>query len=173
MLIEVIDGDSLGSINKPAEWYKIYWEGRRVLQRLMELETPIVAAINGPATVHSEDALLADIVVASEDAIFMGKPPPGINIGPGAGIQVLYGELVRANRARYVGLNHPPLTARGASPLVGCDKAMASIGNTGPGVPPEQVHRLFDPFAATRPHARRRLPRLHHLGRLSGFHLSS
>jgi enoyl-CoA hydratase/carnithine racemase len=55
--IDAIDGDSLGPIYKPAEWDKIYWEGRRVLQRLLELETPIVAAVNGPATVHSEYAL--------------------------------------------------------------------------------------------------------------------
>jgi enoyl-CoA hydratase/carnithine racemase len=52
--MDAIDGDSLGEIFKPAEWDKIYWEGRRVLRRLLELETPIVAAVNGPASVHSE-----------------------------------------------------------------------------------------------------------------------
>src|SRR5258708_38448037 len=105
MLIEVIDGDSLGSINKPAEWYKIYWEGRRVLQRLLELETPIVAAVNGPATVHSEYRLLADIVVGSEGAIFMAKPHLGFNIGPGDGIQVSSEALLCVNPARYFALN--------------------------------------------------------------------
>ena len=58
------------------------------MQRLLELETPIVAAVNGPATVHSEYALLADIVVASEDATFMDKPHLGFNIIPWDGIQV-------------------------------------------------------------------------------------
>jgi enoyl-CoA hydratase/carnithine racemase len=102
--MDSIDEDSLGSIYKPAEWDKIYWEGRRVLQRLLELETPIVAAVNGPATVHSEYALLADIVVASEDATFMDKPHLGFNIVPGNGIQVIYEELLGVNRARYVAL---------------------------------------------------------------------
>src|SRR5947209_15731413 len=65
VFMDEIDGASLGEIFKPAEWDKIYWEGRRVLQRLLEIEAPIIAAVNGPATVHSEYVLLADITVAS------------------------------------------------------------------------------------------------------------
>jgi len=45
-------------------------EGRRVMQRLVDLEMPIVAAVNGPATVHSEYALLADIVIAADTTVF-------------------------------------------------------------------------------------------------------
>src|SRR5689334_3766971 len=43
-----IDGASLGEIFEPGEWDKIYWEGRRVLQRLLEIEAPLIAAVNGP-----------------------------------------------------------------------------------------------------------------------------
>jgi enoyl-CoA hydratase/carnithine racemase len=112
-----IDGNSLGEIFKPAEWDKIYWEGRRVLQRLLELETPIVAAVNGPANVHSEYALLADIVVASDDATFMDKPHLGFNIVPGDGIHVIYEELLGVNRARYFALTQQQLTAADAERL--------------------------------------------------------
>ena len=73
--MDEIDGASLGEIFKPGEWDKIYWEGRRGLQRLLEIEAPIIAAINGPAHVHSEYVLLADITVASEDASFRGQAP--------------------------------------------------------------------------------------------------
>ena len=112
-----IDGNSLGEIFKPAEWDKIYWEGRRVLQRLLELETPIVAAVNGPANVHSEYALLADIVVASDDATFMDKPHLGFNIVPGDGIHVVYEELLGLNRARYFALTQQQLAAADAERL--------------------------------------------------------
>jgi enoyl-CoA hydratase/carnithine racemase len=112
-----IDGDSLGEIFKPAQWDKIYWEGRRVLQRLLELETPIVAAVNGPASVHSEYPLLADIVVASEDATFMDKPHLGFNIVPGDGIHVVYEELLGVNRARYFALTQQQLTAQDSERL--------------------------------------------------------
>jgi enoyl-CoA hydratase/carnithine racemase len=112
-----IDGDSLGEIFKPAQWDKIYWEGRRVLQRLLELETPLIAAVNGPANVHSEYALLADIVIASEDATFMDKPHLGFNIVPGDGIHVIYEELLGVNRARYFALTQQKLTASDAERL--------------------------------------------------------
>jgi enoyl-CoA hydratase/carnithine racemase len=115
--MDAIDGDSLGEIFKPAEWDKIYWEGRRVLQRLLELETPIIAAVNGPANVHSEYALLADIVIASEDATFMDKPHLGFNIVPGDGVQVIYEELFGINRARYFALTQQRLTAEDAERL--------------------------------------------------------
>jgi len=115
--MDAIDGDSLGEIFKPAVWDTIFWEGRRGLQRLLELETPIVAAVNGPANVHSEYALLADIVIASEDATFMDKPHLGFNIVPGDGVQVIYEELLEVNRARYFALTQQQLTADDAERL--------------------------------------------------------
>jgi hypothetical protein len=56
-----IDGQSLDDPAKPAVWDKTTAEGRRIMQRLVDLEMPIVAAVNGPAAVHSEYVLLADI----------------------------------------------------------------------------------------------------------------
>ena len=44
-----IDGPSLDDPAKPAVWDKTTAEGRRVMQRLVDLEMPIVAAVNGPA----------------------------------------------------------------------------------------------------------------------------
>jgi enoyl-CoA hydratase/carnithine racemase len=110
--MDEIDGPSLGELFKPAEYDKIYWEGRHVLRRLLELEMPIVAAVNGPASVHSEYALLADIVLASEDAVFMDKPHLSFNIVPGDGIQVIYEELLGINRARYFALTQQQLGAK-------------------------------------------------------------
>jgi enoyl-CoA hydratase/carnithine racemase len=115
--MDSIDGDSLGEIFKPAEWDKIYWEGRRVLQRLLELEMPIIAAVNGPTSVHSEYALLADIVVASEDATFMDKPHWGFNLVPADGLHVIYEELLGINRARYFALTQQMFTATDAARL--------------------------------------------------------
>jgi enoyl-CoA hydratase/carnithine racemase len=117
VFMDEIDGASLGEIFKPAEWDKGYWEGRRALQRLLEIEAPIIAAINGPASVHSEYVLLADITVASEDATFADKPHLGFGIVPGDGIQVIYEELLGINRARYFVLTQQHLDARQAKDL--------------------------------------------------------
>src|SRR2546428_701361 len=117
VFMDEIDGASLGEIFKPAEWDKIYGEGGRVLQRLLEMEAPIIAAVNGPATVHSEYVLLADITVASEDAVFADKPHLGFGIVPGDGIHVIYEELLGVNRARYFALTQQRLEAKEAQAL--------------------------------------------------------
>jgi enoyl-CoA hydratase/carnithine racemase len=117
VFMDEIDGASLGEIFKPAEWDKIYWEGRRVLQRFLEIEAPIIAAVNGPAHVHSEYVLLADITVASEDATFADKPHLDFGIVPGDGVHVIYEELLGVNRARYFALTQQRLEPRQALAL--------------------------------------------------------
>ena len=33
----------------PRDWDKIYWEGKKLLMNLLDIEAPIIGAINGPA----------------------------------------------------------------------------------------------------------------------------
>jgi enoyl-CoA hydratase/carnithine racemase len=117
VFMDEIDGASLGEIFKPGEWDKLYWEGRRALQRLLEIEAPIIAAINGPANVHSEYVLLADITIASEDATFADKAHSAFGVVPGDGIHVIYEELLGVNRARYLALTQQQLNAQEALAL--------------------------------------------------------
>ena len=49
---------------------RIHWEGRHLLMRLLEIEVPVISAINGPAWRHSEIPLLGDIVLAADTAQF-------------------------------------------------------------------------------------------------------
>jgi enoyl-CoA hydratase/carnithine racemase len=106
-----IDGASLGDITKPLAWDRTYAEGRRVLQRLVDLELPIVAAVNGPATVHSEYVLLADVVVASDTAYFSDFPHLTFGIVPGDGLQVVWEAVLGLNRSRYLTLTQGSFTA--------------------------------------------------------------
>ena len=106
-----IDGPSLGDITRPGVWDIIIAEGRRVVQRLADLEMPIVAAVNGPATVHSEYVLLADIVVASETTVFGDVPHLTFGIVPGDGIHVIWEEVLGLNRARHLILTQGTFTA--------------------------------------------------------------
>jgi enoyl-CoA hydratase/carnithine racemase len=76
--IDAIDGPSLGDLTKPMEADVEYMEGRRIAQRLVDLEMPIVAAVNGSASVHSEYALLADVVIASDTTVFSDFPHPSL-----------------------------------------------------------------------------------------------
>jgi enoyl-CoA hydratase/carnithine racemase len=75
---------------------------------------PIMAAVNGPASVHSEYALLADVVIAAETAVFSDFPHLTFGIVPGDGIQLAWEEALGLNRARYLTLTQGSFTAQQA-----------------------------------------------------------
>src|SRR5215469_13343548 len=49
----------------PQGYNKIYREGRKVLMNILDIEVPLIAAVNGPVRLHSEYILLCDIVLAA------------------------------------------------------------------------------------------------------------
>ena len=97
-----IDGPSLGEIFKPAAWEKTRVEGAKVLQRLVELPLPVIGVANGPAIVHSEYLLLADIHIASERATYGDFPHPAFGITGGDGVQVVWEEIAGTARAKWL-----------------------------------------------------------------------
>jgi enoyl-CoA hydratase/carnithine racemase len=137
-----IDGESLDDPTRPAVWDKTTAEGRRIMQRLVDLEMPIVAAVNGPASVHSEYALLADIVIAAHTTVFSDFPHLTFGIVPGDGIALVWEEVVGLNRARYLALTQGSFTAEQAERW----GAVAEV------LPPDQVlpraHELAEGLAA-------------------------
>ncbi|MGT2488151.1 hypothetical protein ACU4GA_23865 [Methylobacterium oryzae CBMB20] len=48
----------------PQGYDKILREGRKVLGNILDIEVPMIAALNGPVLLHSEYALLTDIVLS-------------------------------------------------------------------------------------------------------------
>ena len=127
--IDAIDAPSLGDFTKPWEADKAYLEGRRGIQRLVDLEMPIVAAVNGPVSVHSEYALLADVIVASNTAVFSDFPHLAAGIAPGDGLFVVWEEVLGLNRARFLEITRGAFTAQEAL-------AWGAIGEV---VPQQQV----------------------------------
>ncbi len=98
-------------------WDKIYWEGKRLLRRLLEIEVPIIAAVNGPARVHAELALLSDIVLCAEHVVFQDSPHRLSGAVPGDGVHIVWPELLGANRGRYFLLTGQELSAQEALEL--------------------------------------------------------
>src|SRR5579863_2469101 len=112
--INNIDGASLGDLSKPWAADVLYLEGRRGVQRLVDLEIPIVAAVNGSVSVHSEYALLADVVIASDTAVFSDVPHLAFGIAPGDGLFVVWEEVLGLNRARYLEITGGSFSAQEA-----------------------------------------------------------
>ena len=109
-----IDGPSLDDPSKPSAWDHTTAEGRRIMQRLVDLEMPIVAAVNGPASVHSEYVLLADIIIAADTTVFTDFPHLTFGIVPGDGVFLAWEEAIGLNRARYLTLTQGSFTAQQA-----------------------------------------------------------
>lgn len=84
-----------------ASWDVIFREGRALLGNLLSIEVPVIAAVNGPAFIHAEIALLADVVLASDTAIFADKPHALAGVVPGDGVQSIWPMLLGPNRGRY------------------------------------------------------------------------
>jgi enoyl-CoA hydratase/carnithine racemase len=80
----------------------------------VDLEIPIIAAVNGPVSVHSVYALLADVVVASETAVFSDAPHLAFGIAPGDGLFVVWEEVLGLNRARSLEITGGSFSAQEA-----------------------------------------------------------
>jgi enoyl-CoA hydratase/carnithine racemase len=101
----------------PRGYDKIYREGKKVLANLLDISVPVIAALNGPTTVHSEYVLLCDIVIATPDTVFQDKPHFGFGIVPGDGIHSLWPHVIGSIRGRYFVLTQQTLDAEEAKAL--------------------------------------------------------
>jgi enoyl-CoA hydratase/carnithine racemase len=98
----------------PLGYDKIYREGKKVLMNLLDIEVPLIAAVNGPVRLHSEYILLADIVLATPATIFQDRPHFEIGIVSGDGVNLLWQEAIGTVRGRYFILTSQELGAEKA-----------------------------------------------------------
>ena len=92
-------------------------EARQIVDNLLDCSKPVIAAVNGYAMgLGANFALLADIVVASTNAIFADTHVK-MGIGAGDGGQVIWPLLMGVNRAKYYMMTGDQLTADEAQEL--------------------------------------------------------
>jgi len=109
-----IDFASFGNVADPGVWSQTHDEGVQILENLANIRVPVIAAVEGHANVHSEYALLANVVVAGEGASFNDLPHFGGGIVPGDGIFTTWSYRAGAGRAEAFLLNPQQITAKTA-----------------------------------------------------------
>ena len=109
--IPSIDFASFGNVADPDVWSQVHDEGVQIVENIANIRVPVIAAIEGRAHVHSEYALLASVIVASEGATFHDVPHFAGGIVPGDGIFTTWSYRAGAGRAEAFLLNPQPLTA--------------------------------------------------------------
>jgi enoyl-CoA hydratase/carnithine racemase len=82
-------------------WEVTWWEGKRLLRNLLEIDVPVIGAVNGPAFIHAEVPLLADIVLAADTTIFADKTHFTTGSVPADGVHLVWPWLIGHRRAKY------------------------------------------------------------------------
>ena len=85
----------------PASWRELWEEGRDLIYNLLEIPVPVIAAVNGPTHIHSEIALLSDIVLATPDTSFQDLCHVPEQMVPGDGMHIVMPMLLGRLRASY------------------------------------------------------------------------
>lgn len=126
-------------------WDRIIWEGNRLVDQMLAIEVPMIAAVNGPVTVHSELAVLCDVVLAADHAYFQDAPHFPGGLVPGDSMQIVWPLLLGPNRGRYFLLTGQQIPAAEA----------LELGVVGEVLPADQVlaraHEIADDLARLNP----------------------
>src|ERR1700683_3440961 len=106
-----VDWSSFGDVADPGVWSQIHDEGVQVLENIANIRVPVIAAIEGRAHVHSDYALLANVIVAADGATFQDVAHFSVGVAPGDGIFTTWSYRAGAGRAEAFLLNPQPLPA--------------------------------------------------------------
>src|SRR6202166_1504836 len=104
-----VDWSSFGDVSDPEVWSQVHDEGVQALENIANIRVPVIAAIEGRAWVHSDYALLANVIVAGEGATFQDVGHYAAGVAPGDGIFTTWSCRAGAGRAEAFLLNPRPL----------------------------------------------------------------
>lgn len=110
-----LDFSSFGNVSDAGVWSQVHDEGAQIVENLANIRVPVIAAVEGKAYVHSEYALLADVIVAGQGATFNDLPHFAGGIVPGDGIFTTWSYRAGPGRAEAFLLNPTPITAQKAA----------------------------------------------------------
>jgi len=96
------------------DWEQIWQEGREMLRRLVDLSMPVISVINGPARIHAEIGVLADVVLGADDLILADHAHFTRGTPPGDGVHVIWPALLGPTYGRYFLMTGAELGARQA-----------------------------------------------------------
>jgi enoyl-CoA hydratase/carnithine racemase len=98
----------------PDGWDRILYEGLRLVNNLLDIEVPMIAAVNGPAIAHSELAVLCDVVLCSDNTYFQDAAHIPGGLLPGDSMQIIWPMLIGHNRGRAFLLTGQQISAQQA-----------------------------------------------------------
>lgn len=107
-------GDVKGMQSDDRDWTRTTWEAKKIINDLLDLEQPIIAALNGAAVgLGATVALFCDVIFASDKAR-IGDPHVKVGITAGDGGAVIWPLLCGVARAKEMLMTGDLLSAEEA-----------------------------------------------------------
>jgi enoyl-CoA hydratase/carnithine racemase len=107
-----------GKRHLPAEQFdSIRRVGNSLIHNLLNIDVPVIGAINGPAYRHPELPLLSDIVLASDNVVIQDPAHFQGGLVPGDGVHVVFPLIMGLTRGRYFLLTGQKLNAMEAKEM--------------------------------------------------------
>lgn len=98
-------------------WRRVWEIEQRLLGRMMDLNMIVIAAINGPVSIHSDLPLLADVVLACPETVFADPYHFKRGVVPGDGVHLVWSSILGTSRATYFCLTGEKINAEEAKRL--------------------------------------------------------
>jgi enoyl-CoA hydratase/carnithine racemase len=140
-------------LHSPETFESAFRDQRLLHANLLDIEVPIIAAVNGPVTIHSELPLLCDIVLAADTALFQDSLHMVAGVPPGDGVQLIYEALLGPVRAKYFLLTGQKISAQAALGLGMVNEVLAGPELLGRAM--ELAEQLVEAHPLTLRYARR------------------
>jgi enoyl-CoA hydratase/carnithine racemase len=88
------------------------WNFKALQTSLLNIEAPMIGALNGPASIHAELPFLCDIVLAADHSYVQDIAHVPHGMVPGDGVHVVWPTLMGLGRARYFLLTGQKISAQ-------------------------------------------------------------
>jgi enoyl-CoA hydratase/carnithine racemase len=95
----------------PEYWEPLRFHGTNLTMGMLDIPGPVISCINGPAYRHAEIPIMADIVLAAQDALIQDSGHFPNRLVPGDGINLIMPFLMGWTRGRYFHLTGQKLSA--------------------------------------------------------------
>jgi enoyl-CoA hydratase/carnithine racemase len=114
----LIDTDGLkGDKTTPSGWDHVSWSAERIVVGSLDIDVPLITAINGPLTVFPCWPFAGDVMLCSEDTVIQDSTHFIAGRVPGDGNNIIFEMLLGPVRARYFLLTGQRISAQEALSL--------------------------------------------------------
>jgi enoyl-CoA hydratase/carnithine racemase len=99
-------------------WDTTMHNGIQLQMNLLNIDVPVIGAVNGPALTHADLVVQSDIVICTEDTVFADQAHFEAGLfAPGDGVGLIWPEILGQNRGRYFLLTGQRIGAKEALEL--------------------------------------------------------